>query len=603
MVKLCKIKNEFGEELHPKTCIQQCEGLEEELQNIKIAIGATDTKADAISATVSTNKAETDSKIADAVGRIADNETDINNINDRTIEGVKFDGSISHYAVCSTAANVAAKTVTLDGFSLSVGARVIVQFSNANRQANPTLNVSGTGAYPIMWKGANVDATALDASTVYELVYTGESWVIVGNISVKVKKPTIHGFLLDNADSNPQTRITYIGASANLTAEERMALYTEHNRHCVVKAAKVVGLVDETDWSKFEDGTPSGVADGFALDGNFMIRHDTLWWRTSMYTPTVGLVEFTWDNPHDDSFVTAHAYADGTIRTELFTGGFEGTNSTVGDTTNCLRSVYGTDDTYIPLVNITPKAAYTRARNSGVAEGLTENVNTYSNEQAITYAMLLKQWVWVYGTTDFQSNVARGIVDGTSSITNLRPCGYGMSLTGGMTQGTPATSQSYTNNVAAVYGGRVNPHGNVYEHKADVIYWYGHFAMAIKGGDHIDIGSVTTDNYNTEIPDSWYKVECAHNQAYISAILFDKYYFALPKQYGGSSTTYVADMEFRASADTPTSYSMRSMQTGGHWYYASQAGPFCFSVGRPTNFSNETIGSRLQCHGLTPINP
>lgn len=31
MVRLCKLKNEQGEELHPKTCIQQCEGLQEAL--------------------------------------------------------------------------------------------------------------------------------------------------------------------------------------------------------------------------------------------------------------------------------------------------------------------------------------------------------------------------------------------------------------------------------------------------------------------------------------------------------------------------------------------------------------------------------------------
>lgn len=522
----------------------------------------------------------------------------------QTIDGVSFNGTapVSHYAVCPTAGNTAAKSITLSNFSLVTGARVIVQFANANREARPTLNVSGTGPFPIYWNGSPVDATALAASTCYELVFTGSAWAIVGNIVPVGTTPTIHGFLLDNSDSNPETRVTYVGASAGLTAEERMSLYTQHNRHCVMKAAQVVGLCDESDWSKFEDGTDSGLTSGFSLDGNFCQRHDTVWWRVSLYTADVGLVEFTWDNPHDPTWVTAHRYK-GTVMTELFTGAFEGTNSTVGSTSNCLRSVYGTEDTFKPLVSITTETAYSRARNTGTAEGLTEDNNTYSHEQLITYSMLFMQWIWTYGTTDFQTHVARGIVDDSNSAIGRRACGYGMSLTGGMTQGTPASSQAYADNVAAVYGGRVNAHGNTWEFKADCVYKYGKLAMATEGGDHLDITKVTAANFDTLVPESWHIIEgLCLSSGYVKAILFDPYFFAAPKTVGGGATTYMADYTNRNNADTSeAAAAARCCFIGGRWVSGSGAGPGYVDLNYAVGDSDGLIGARLQAHGLTPV--
>ena len=65
----------------------------------------------------------------------------------------KSDSGHNHiyYGVCSTAADTAAKTVTIDNFSLVTGAMVIVKFTNANtnKTTAPTLNVNNTGAKPI----------------------------------------------------------------------------------------------------------------------------------------------------------------------------------------------------------------------------------------------------------------------------------------------------------------------------------------------------------------------------------------------------------------------------------------------------------------------
>ena len=88
----------------------------------------------------------------------------------------------NYYGVCKTAAGTAAKTVTIDGFKLEVGAMVIVKFDNANSATSPTLNVSGTGAKP-MYRygttalGTGTTTTGWYADSVQLLVYDGTGWI------------------------------------------------------------------------------------------------------------------------------------------------------------------------------------------------------------------------------------------------------------------------------------------------------------------------------------------------------------------------------------------------------------------------------------------
>lgn len=113
----------------------------------------------------------------------------------RAIDGVNFDGSsaITHYGVCSTAAATAAKTVALTGFTLTVGARITIKFTVTNTVASPTLNVNGTGAKPIYYRGSAIYAGLLAANRTYEFVYDGTSYNLVGDI---------------NTDSNTDTKVT-----------------------------------------------------------------------------------------------------------------------------------------------------------------------------------------------------------------------------------------------------------------------------------------------------------------------------------------------------------------------------------------------------------
>jgi hypothetical protein len=86
------------------------------------------------------------------------------------------------YGVCSTAAGTAAKTVTVDDFTLTTGAMVLVKFTYNNTASSPTLNVNSTGAKPIYRYGTtavgNSDTTSgWRAGALQLLVYDGTGWV------------------------------------------------------------------------------------------------------------------------------------------------------------------------------------------------------------------------------------------------------------------------------------------------------------------------------------------------------------------------------------------------------------------------------------------
>ena len=87
-----------------------------------------------------------------------------------------------YYGVCSTAAGTAAKTVTVDDFTLTTGAMVLVKFTYNNTVASPTLNVNSTGAKPIYRYGTTAASTGDAASgwrpgAIQLLVYDGTGWV------------------------------------------------------------------------------------------------------------------------------------------------------------------------------------------------------------------------------------------------------------------------------------------------------------------------------------------------------------------------------------------------------------------------------------------
>ena len=102
---------------------------------------------------------------------------------------IKQDGvtgaTINRFGICSTAPEIAAKTVSIkDGtFSLEAGARVIVKFNNiANTADNPTLNVAQKRKKNIFHKHIKLttDISKTLLFGICDFVYDGYQWNLIG---------------------------------------------------------------------------------------------------------------------------------------------------------------------------------------------------------------------------------------------------------------------------------------------------------------------------------------------------------------------------------------------------------------------------------------
>lgn len=105
------------------------------------------------------------------------------------------------YSVCTTAAATVTKTVSITNFKLVTGVKVVVKFTYTNIASSPKLNVGGTGAKLIMHKGFGVPKNYLSAGNVYEFVYDGSYWQLIGdnecgtdvyNVTGDISKTTIN---------------------------------------------------------------------------------------------------------------------------------------------------------------------------------------------------------------------------------------------------------------------------------------------------------------------------------------------------------------------------------------------------------------------------
>ncbi len=510
----------------------------------------------------------------------------------RSIDGVSFDGSsaISRYGVCSTNAKTAAKAVTINGYAMFPGSVTVVKFTNGNVANSPTLNISSLGARPITRKGVAISPEKIEVGGTYVFVYDGTNYEIIG--SYFDNSPiTVHGMIIDETNSDPVACISYIGASAGLNLAARVSVFESSHPFVVVKAAEELFTVDPNDWSKKLDGTDSGVTtDGLSLDGNFVIRYPTFWYRIQTLGTDIHSIEWTHDNPGSgNGWVCCH-WRDGTIRDKVWVGVTKGVVSG-----GKLRAIYS--ETELPTVSLTSEQFYTAAQATGTAEGVTGE-NPYTINQPLVYIMRCILKYWTYGTLDLQTDVARGLVDDTTSAIGRRPVCVGVSPTGGYTQGIAASSQAYTDNISAVVCGEIDPYGNVWEHMIDIAYRFGEIAFAIDSADHFDVGTLTLtpDNWDSAIPATWNKVTgVGTTSGYIRKMHWNASFpFISASTTGGSALTYWSDYTYRDATDTAENKVPRCCISGGAWSSASDAGPAYLNLNPAVGISRSHIGARLQ---------
>lgn len=90
------------------------------------------------------------------------------------------------YGTCSTASATAEKAVTVSSkyWDMTAGSIITVKFTNTNTAQNPTLNINGTGALPIIYNVSAISTTNLmyagSANRYITYVYTGTAFVFIG---------------------------------------------------------------------------------------------------------------------------------------------------------------------------------------------------------------------------------------------------------------------------------------------------------------------------------------------------------------------------------------------------------------------------------------
>ena len=94
----------------------------------------------------------------------------------------KLAPKITHYAVCKTEAAAKTKTVECGDYHLVKGAEITVRFDIANTAADPLLDVNGTGAREIYYRGETIAPQHLSEGRTFQFVYNGEQYDLIGDI-------------------------------------------------------------------------------------------------------------------------------------------------------------------------------------------------------------------------------------------------------------------------------------------------------------------------------------------------------------------------------------------------------------------------------------
>lgn len=131
----------------------------------------------------------------------------------------------SFFGTCSTAANTAAKVVSLsnaDGWILKVGTIIGVKFSNSNTASNVTLNVNSSGAKSIFYNTAVYTGTATQICGTKDAIgyymYDGTYWAFI-NYSGNYRDTNTHRPINVNGTQllgNNTTAVNFV-AGTNIT--------------------------------------------------------------------------------------------------------------------------------------------------------------------------------------------------------------------------------------------------------------------------------------------------------------------------------------------------------------------------------------------------
>lgn len=334
----------------------------------------------------------------------------------------------------------------------------------------------------------------------------------------------------------------------------------------------LVGYLDATDWTKWEDGTTRTVTDGEQV----MVEIPEFY------------LQFIRNNEEDSDEIRISLYPlDGFVKSKkMYVSAYEAYNDS-----GVLMSVVG----QLPTVSITRAVEQQYARANGSAHW---NIYTYTAHKAITWLFVVEyanrncQDTFNSALTAegyHQGGLGSGVTDGTVTVGGIVtysfvPTGTTDSLgnSTGVVSYTTTTADEGTNNVTVQvprYRGIENPFGHIWKNIIDVIYSsdddiylcedYNKFGNDKTQYKLLDVTEPTTNGYVTQLTNN------------AAGDLF-------PTVVNGSSNRYYCDYQYNT-----TTTSDRTLLIGGRSNNEANAGLFYLYSYLDLSSPNVTVGSRL----------
>ena len=157
--------------------------------------------------------------------------------------------AVAYYATGTSSSTTTACVASCSGFSLATGKVVAVKLYKAHSNGTMTLNVNSTGAKSCQYGGSSIIPT-LDVSKVYQFVYDGSYYQLVGEIDTDTTNSnnSVAQYSTTTNDSYP----LLFKYTAGVTSTSTSTTYSRFNNSIYVNpstgtlyATKFVGLLDD----------------------------------------------------------------------------------------------------------------------------------------------------------------------------------------------------------------------------------------------------------------------------------------------------------------------------------------------------------------------
>lgn len=435
-----------------------------------------------------------------------------------------------------------------------------VTLKNVNTQATVVKNVTSPGTVQFDAEQGNTFVVQVEPVTSYSVdKLQSEQFTAVAGGTRTIEFTYSYGFLysitFDNgADGIPSSfeygddATGFTPASVSNMGSWANSPILDKFKPCLIKPGATAPeyYLNKDNYNQRETGSVAPILTG--ADGDVMIEVDKLWYKVEKNTVNK-TIKLSISEIAREGFKCFNEVA-GVIHDKVYRGVYEASESS-----GQMRSVSGV----APAVNKT-RAAF---RTSAKARGAEYSQNDY-------YLVFLWQCMYIllYGTRDSQTAIGRGrTASGNKSAINT-----------GTMNNKPFCWGDAGGSNGMKFLGVENFYGNVWEFVDGLTIVNLSAKVTRDPSKYDDVGT----SYETTIG----SVPSGASGAYIKEMFGVNDGIFLPSVVGGSETTFYCDALW-------TNTGTRVALFGGNWYYAGQAGAFCWFLYYDASNASSHVGSRL----------